>query len=72
MHCELTVLADNVCSPAAHAQNGQLFGTVEIESYYKSRHDFKSHVGDAYMFILSAKAGVREAEEYKAQALRQE
>ncbi|KAF9503169.1 hypothetical protein BS47DRAFT_1369740 [Hydnum rufescens UP504] len=37
VHCELTVLADNACSPAAHAQNGQLFGTVEMESYYKSR-----------------------------------
>ncbi|KAF9505757.1 hypothetical protein BS47DRAFT_1367820 [Hydnum rufescens UP504] len=60
----------NACSPAAHAQNGQLFRTVEMESYYKSRRDFKSHVGDIYIFILSAKAGVREAEEHKAQTLR--
>ncbi|KAF9514974.1 hypothetical protein BS47DRAFT_1361377 [Hydnum rufescens UP504] len=66
VHCKLTVLADNACSPAAHAQNGQLFRTVEMESYYKSRRDFKSHVGDVYTFILSAKAGVREAEEHKA------
>ncbi|KAF9516088.1 hypothetical protein BS47DRAFT_1360647 [Hydnum rufescens UP504] len=72
VHCELTVLADNACSPAAHAQNGQLFGTAEMESYYKSRHDFKSHVGDIYTFILSAKAGVRKAEEHKAQTLRHE
>ncbi|KAF9509934.1 hypothetical protein BS47DRAFT_1396453 [Hydnum rufescens UP504] len=72
VHCELTVLADNACSPAAHAQNGQLFGTVEMELYYKSRHDFKSHVGDIYTFILSAKAGVREAEEHKARTLRHE
>ncbi|KAF9520072.1 hypothetical protein BS47DRAFT_1357794 [Hydnum rufescens UP504] len=70
VHCKLTVLADNACSPAAHAQNGQLFRTVEMELYYKSRHDFKSHVGDAYTFILSAKAGVREAEEHKAQTLK--
>ncbi|KAF9502837.1 hypothetical protein BS47DRAFT_1403049 [Hydnum rufescens UP504] len=72
VHCELTVLADNACSPAAHAQNGQLFGTAEMESYYKSRRDFKSHVGDVYTFILSAKAGVRKAEEHKAQTLRRE
>ncbi|KAF9512252.1 hypothetical protein BS47DRAFT_1394384 [Hydnum rufescens UP504] len=70
VHCELTVLADNACSPAAHAQNGQLFGTAEMESYYKSRRDFKSHVGDVYTFILSAKVGVRKAEEHKAQTLR--
>jgi predicted SpoU family rRNA methylase len=72
VHCELTVLADNACSPAAHAQNGQLFGTAEMESYYKSRRDFKSHVGDAYTFILAAKAGFREAEEHKTQVLRRE
>ncbi|KAF9504084.1 hypothetical protein BS47DRAFT_1401758 [Hydnum rufescens UP504] len=72
VHCELTVLADNACSPTAHAQNGQLFGTAEMELYYKSRHDFKSHIGDAYTFILSAKAGVRKAEEHKAQILRHE
>ncbi|KAF9508117.1 hypothetical protein BS47DRAFT_1398084 [Hydnum rufescens UP504] len=72
VHCKLTVLADNACSPAAHAQNGQLFGTVEMELYYKSRRDFKSHVGDVYTFILSAKAGVREAEEHKARTLRHE
>ncbi|KAF9503046.1 hypothetical protein BS47DRAFT_1369831 [Hydnum rufescens UP504] len=72
VHCELTVLADNACSPAAHAQNGQLFGTAEMESYYKSRCDFKSHIGDIYTFILSAKAGVRKAEEHKAQTLRHE
>ncbi|KAF9504354.1 hypothetical protein BS47DRAFT_1401500 [Hydnum rufescens UP504] len=70
VHCKLTVLADNACSPAAHAQNGQLFGTAEMESYYKSRRDFKSHVGDTYTFILSAKVGVRKAEEHKAQTLR--
>ncbi|KAF9503381.1 hypothetical protein BS47DRAFT_1369569, partial [Hydnum rufescens UP504] len=72
VHCELTVLADNACSPTAHAQNGQLFGTAEMELYYKSRRDFKSHVGDIYTFILSAKAGVRKAEEHKAQTLRRE
>ena len=72
VHCELTMLVDNACSPAAHAQNGQLFGTAEMESYYKSRRDFKSHVGDAYTFILSAKAGTREVEQHKAQVSRQE
>lgn len=66
VHCELTVLSENASSPAAHAQHGQLFGTAEIESYYKSRRDFASHVGDAYTFILSAKAGVRDVEEHKA------
>jgi len=72
VHCELTVLADNACSAAAHAQNGQLFGTGEMESYYKSRRDFQSHVGDAYAFVLSAKAGIRKLEEHKAQVSRWE
>jgi hypothetical protein len=66
VHCELTMLADNACSPAAHAQNGQLFGTPEMEAYYKSRRDFKSHVGDAYTFILSAKGRAKEADEHKS------
>ncbi|KAF9506073.1 hypothetical protein BS47DRAFT_1399785 [Hydnum rufescens UP504] len=69
---QLAWLRNNACSPAAHAQNGQLFGTAEMELYYKSRRDFKSHVGDVYTFILSAKAGVRKAEEHKAQTLRRE
>jgi hypothetical protein len=66
VHCELTVLADNASSPAAHAQNGQLFGTPEIEAYYQSRRDFKSHVGDAYTFILSAKGRAKEADGHRS------
>jgi hypothetical protein len=66
VHCKLTVLAD-----AAHAQNEQLFGTAEMESYYKSRHDFKYYVGGCIHIHIVCK-GRDWGAETKAQALQWE